>query len=104
MNAIEFVASLNKTSRIEDLAKMEASEYFSTPAGKKVISFLSGKVSVMDEKTFELVDFHVISTLEKDLLYKGRDFLSDMKALGFTFEITSHHQDEAPIKTYLFRG
>ena len=104
MNAIEFVESLNGTSKTEDLSEMPANEYFNTFAGKKIMSFLSEKVRVIDTKTFELVDFYVTSELEKNPLYKGRDFFSDMKDLGFTCEITSYHQDEAPIKTYLFRS
>lgn len=103
MNAIEFVKNLNEISRTDDLANLPANEYFDTLAGKEIMSFLSKKVRVIDQKTFELVDFYVISDLKKNPLYKGRDFFSDMASLGFTWEITSYHQDEAPIKTYLFR-
>ena len=56
-----------------------------------------------NEFTFELVDFYVTSDLKKNPLYKGRNLFSDMEALGFTCECTSHHQDEAPIHTYLFK-
>lgn len=104
MNAIEFVETLNRTIGIDDLAKMPADEYFDTFAGKEIMNFLSKKVRVIDTKTFELVDFYVISELKKNPLYKGRDFFSDMRVLGFTYEITSCHQDEAPIKTYLFKN
>lgn len=103
MNAIEFVESLNRTRSTEDLDQMAANEYFNTFARKKIISFLAEKVRVIDVRSFELVDFYVTSELKKNPLYKGRDFFSDMRDLGFTCEITSYHQDEAPIKTYLFR-
>lgn len=103
MNAIEFIDSLNGTSKTENLDKMPANEYFDTSAGKMIISFLSKKIRIIDTKTFELVDFYVTSELKENPLYKGRDFFSDMKALGFTYEITSYHQDEAPTRTYLFR-
>ena len=103
MNAIEFVENLNVMSKTENLATLPANEYFDTFAGKKIISFLSDKVTVIDRKTFELVDFGVTSSLEKNPLYKGRNFFLDMKALGFSYEITSHHQDEAPVLTYLFK-
>ena len=106
MNAIEFVKNLNvnETSRTENLANLPANEYFDTLAGKKIISFLSEKVRVIDPKTFELEDYYVISDLKKNPLYKGRDFFSDMTSLGFTWKITSYHQNEAPIKTYLFQS
>ena len=87
MNAIEFVENLNGTSRTEDLSKMPANEYFDTLAGKKIMSFLSGKVKVIDPKTFVLVDFYVTYELNKNPLYKGRVFFSDMRALGFTCEM-----------------
>ena len=103
MNAIEFVDSLKGTIKTEDLDKMPVNKYFDTLAGKMIMSFLSERVSIINTKAFELVDFNVTSELKKNPLYKGRDFFSDMKALGFTYEITSYHQDEAPIKTYLFR-
>jgi len=103
MNAIEFVESLNRTRSTEDLAQMKAHEYFNTFAGKQIISFLAEKIRFIDARSFELVDFYVTSELEKNPLYRGRDFFSDMKDLGFTYEITSYHQEEVPIKTYLFK-
>ena len=103
MKAIEFIESLQGNSKADNLSKMSANEYFETTAGKKVICFLSEKVRVIDERTFELVDFRVTSDLAKNPLYKGRDLFSDMKALGFTCKCTSLHQDEAPIHTYLFK-
>lgn len=104
MKAIEFIESLQGKPKSDNLSEMPASEYFETTAGKKIIYFLSEKVRVIDEKTFELVDFYVTSDLKKNPLYKGRNLFSDMKALGFTYECTSHHQDEAPIHTYLFKA
>ena len=102
MNATEFVESLNETSQPDDIANIPAKEYFDTFAGKRIISFLSEKVKVVDTNAFELVDYQVISQLKKNPLYKGRDFFSDMRALGFSCKIISYHQEEAPIKTYLF--
>ena len=103
MKAIEFIESL-QGKQADNLSEMPANEYFETTAGKKVIYFLSEKVKVIDERTFELVDFYVTSDLAKNPLYKGRNLFADMKALGFTYECTSHHQDEAPIHTYLFKA
>lgn len=104
MKAIEFIENLQVNSKIENLSEMPANEYFETTAGKKIIYFLSEKVKIIDERTFELVDFYVTSELKKNPLYKGRNLFSDMDALGFTCECTSHHQDEAPIHTYLFKA
>lgn len=104
MKAIEFIKSLQVTPKADNLSEMLANEYFETTAGKKIIYFLSEKVRIIDENTFELVDFYVTSDLKKNPLYKGRDFFSDMKALGFTCECISHHQDELPIHTYLFKA
>ena len=103
LKAIEFIASLQGKPKAGELSKMPANEYYETTAGKQIISFLSKKVTVVDEKTFRLVDFYVTSDLEKNPLYKGRNFFADMIALGFTCECISHHQDEAPIHTYLFK-
>jgi len=103
MKAIEFIQCLQGKTEAENLSEMPANEYFKTTAGKKIIYYLSEKVTVIDEKTFELVDFYVTYDLKNNPLYKGRNFFSDMSALGFTFECTSHHQDEAPIHTYLFK-
>lgn len=105
MKATEFIENLQDVIKTEELSKMPANEYFKTKAGKKIIYFLSEtkKVKVIDERTFELVDYYVISDLKKNPLYEGRDFFKDMEALGFTCKCTSHHQDEAPIHTYLFK-
>ena len=104
MKAIEFIKNLQGEPELDRLSKMPANEYFETTAGKKIIYFLSEKVKVIDERTFELVDFHVTYDLKKNPLYKGRDFFADMKALGFTCECTSRHQDELPVRTYLFKA
>lgn len=104
MKATEFIESLVGKPEANNLSEMPANEYFETPAGKKIIYFLAEKVRVIDERTFELVDFYVTSKLKENPLYEGRNLFSDMEALGFTYKCTSYHQDEAPICTYLFKA
>ena len=103
MKAIEFIESL-QDKQADNLSEMPAKEYFETPAGQKIICFLSEKVNVIDDSTFELVDFYVTSELAETPLYEGRNFFADMEELGFIYECTSYHQDEAPICTYLFKA
>ena len=53
MKAIEFIESLQGKPKAANLSEMSANEYFETAAGKKIIYFLSEKVRVIDERTFE---------------------------------------------------
>ena len=103
MNAIEFVEYLKKSQTTNNMSKLPAKEYFDTPAGKQIIGKISSRAKVIKETTLEFVDFFLTDELKDDPLYNGRDFLSDMKDLGFSCQITSYHQDELPIKTYQFK-
>ena len=103
MNASEFISELQGNGIQQDLASLSPSEFFETSEGKDILHFLAGKVRVLNVHSFELVDDGVTSVLAKDSSYKGRNFFQDMTGLGFTWECTSYHQDEAPIRTYLFQ-
>ena len=102
MKAIEFIENLKNNSKADDLSDMPANEYFETEAGKKIIYYLAEKVRVVNEKAFELMDFYVTWDLAQNPFYKGRNFFSDMKELGFTCKCTDCHQDKSTIRIYLF--
>lgn len=104
MNAIEFIKLLQGDNKEQNYSKPSEIEFFATSAGRKIIAFLSKEIRIVDEKSFELVDYNVTSNLKKNPLYKGRDLFADMERLGFSFECTSFHQDEAPVRTYFFKA
>lgn len=104
MKAIEFIESLQGKPKADNLSEMTANEYFETTDGKKIIGFLLEKVKVIDERTFELVNFYVRYELEMHPLYRGRNFFSDMEALGFTRECINRHPDEMMDHTYVFKA
>lgn len=103
MNAIEFMSELQGQSTIEDLAQLPAREFFETPEGKDILHYLAKEVTVVDANSFKLVDYEVTRILSKDPSYAGRNLFKDMVDLGFSYECISYHQDEAPIRTYLFK-
>jgi len=100
MNAIEFMSKLQGQG--QEPSQLPAKDFFETPEGKIVLRFLSQHVEVVDEKSFRLVDDDITGTLSKISSYAGRNLFQDMESLGFTWKCISHHQDEAPICTYLF--
>lgn len=103
MEATRFMKKLQDTSLTNtyaDYSNILPDEYFDSQLGKEVLLFLSKEAKVIDEKTFTLTS-DIIDRLHKKPIYQGRSFFSDMKALGFTCECTSYHQDEAPIRTYI---
>lgn len=104
MNASEFISELQGRVSQTNLASLSSPEFFETPEGKDILHFLAGKVTVIDEKSFQLVDDEVTKVLAKEPSYAGRDFFQDMAGLGFSCKCTSYHQDEAPIRTYLFQA
>ena len=103
MNAIEFVAQMSKPC-IKAKYELSASEYFDTEVGQKMILFIAGKVRVMDSTSFSLQDWEITNDFHKNPLYAGRNFFSDMEDLGFTCEIISYRDEEAPVRTYLFKA
>ena len=104
MNATEFISELQGKGTQQDPADLSPSEFFETPEGKDILRFLMGKVQVIDDRSFQLADDGVTSVLAKEPSYKNRNFFEDMTGLGFAWERTSYRQDEAPIRTYLFKA
>lgn len=102
MDALGFVRKLKEKTNTNP-SKLSAEKYFETSEGRKMIHIISEKVEIIDEKSFTLTDWCIIAGFENNPLYQGRSFFKDMEALGFSCEIISYHQDEAPIKTYLFK-
>lgn len=102
MTAMEFIKKLRGKSIAGNYSEMSAKEYFETEAGRRILSFFSHNIEILSNKSFRLVDNNVLNKLEHKPLYKGRNFFVDMEELGFTYECTAHHIDEAPILTYEF--
>ncbi len=103
MDAHKFLTEMTSTSTKSN-SKLSAKEYFDTDVGKKMIDVISKKIRIIDETSFTLQDCGIIEELEKNPLYMGRDFFTDMKDLGFICKVISYHDEEAPVKTYLFKA
>ena len=103
MNAIEFVAQMSRPC-IKAKFELSASEYFDTEVGQKMMLFIAGNVKVVDETSFSLQDWEITKSFHMNPLYSGRNFFSDMEDLGFTCEIISYHDKNAPVRTYLFKA
>lgn len=103
MDARKFLKEMTSTS-LKRNSKLSANEYFDTAVGKKMIDIISKKVRIIDGKSFTLQDGGIIKGFQENPLYMGRDFFADMKELGFICEIISYHDEEAPVKTYLFKA
>ena len=101
MDALKFIKEMKKPVVITT-QHLSAEEFFETNEGKKMLEIISKEVKVVDEKSFQIVDWGVIEKFEKNPLYRGRKFFVDMRNLGFDYTIISYHQDEAPVRTFLF--
>ena len=103
MDAYNFLMEMKATS-VKKYSELSAKEYFDTDVGKKMIGIISGKSKSMTKSSFTLQGNETIKEFEKNPLYMGRDFFTDMKELGFICKVISQHDDEAPVKTYLFKA
>ena len=105
MNAIEFMKIMkgNKTIETRKLsAELSAEEYFDSEQGKEMMRYLKNNIYLYSNRLFRVDDID-LKKIHGNPLYKGRNFFSDMAEIGFSCEIISHHQEEAPIKTYEFK-
>ncbi len=101
MNAIEFMHNLTKKTTFKP-RELSAEEYFQSYQGKRMMEIVKDNARVIDDKCFTIDDWD-LQIIQKNPLYRGRSFFEDMNKLGFVCNITSYHQDEAPIKTYKFQ-
>lgn len=101
MNAIEFMNIMAGKKTIE-AKKLSAKKYFESEQGKEMMQYLRNTVRLYSDRCFRVNDLG-LKEINNNPLYKGRDFFSDMTELGFSYEIISYHEEEAPIKTYEFK-
>lgn len=102
MDAYRFLTEM-KSTPVKSNIELSAKEYFDTDVGKKMIGIISKEVRIVDKTSFKLQEWG-IKKFQENPLYMGRDFFTDMKELGFICEVISYHDEEAPVKTYLFKA
>ena len=99
MDATTFIAELSWKSSSENLT---ASEYFKTSPGRTMLNFIGLKVHLIDATTFALTSNN-IAVINSQPLYRGRDFVTDMESLGFSYEISSTVKTKDTFETYTFK-
>lgn len=104
MNWQNFLAQLNRKNILKaPEEKLSAAAFFEKEAGKEVMRFISDNATVINERTFKIVDVGFVQRLHAHPLYKGRDFFQDMKDLHFSIEIESRKIDDIEVNTYTFK-
>lgn len=104
MNNENFLEQMNRKKSIkvpEGIKKLSAADYFETEAGKEMLDFIAAK-AVISERKFKIVEVGAIQMIHAHPLYKGRDFLQDMKDLNFNVCTNVRQIDGITVVTYTF--